>query len=139
MSSHFGTFVLITGNNVDNTQDVYNLIRKTAIGGQRPHNGFIESNVLRVTSKYPIMDTTVQDESTPNPNAPILQKVQGEFIVTGGGGGGDLSFFSAPEGSFTSQVATPTELAALLEDIDDTQENTTTTNRLVLIEQVAYF
>ena len=137
MFSHFGTFTNITGNNVDSTQDVYNLIRKTAIGGKRPNNGFIESNVLRVTSKYPIMDSTVQDESTQNPNAPILQKVQGEFIVTGGGG--ELSFFSDPEGSFTSQVATPSELATLYEDTDDTQENTTTTNRLVLNAQIAYF
>ena len=109
-------------NEVDTTHEVYDLIRNTAsLGGPRTNYSLVESNVLRITSNYPIIDNEGEEEST---NKPILQKIQGEYIETGGGG--NFGFFQRQDEDIGSQVALSSDLTLLPDTIENITEDITT-------------
>ena len=67
-------------------QEVFNRLKETAMGGGagvlRKNHSLVQTNFLTITSNLP----TNKFQSTEKPNNPILQKIQGQYIETGGGG-----------------------------------------------------
>ena len=86
----------------------------------------VQSNLLRITSKYPTNIINNNNGKTESP-PPNLQKIQGEFIETGGGGGGNgYGFFERKEEETDTQGTYTLDQTTLIENLENITEDLTT-------------
>ena len=71
--------------NNNNNKGVTNTIKDTEVNSLSTNNSFTQSTGLRISSRYPIIDNEEKSDTTKKSTIPNLQKVQGQYIETGGG------------------------------------------------------
>ena len=71
--------------NNNNNKGVTNTIKDTENNSLSTNNSFTQSTGLRISSRYPIIDNKEKSGTTKKSTIPNLQKVQGQYIETGGG------------------------------------------------------
>ena len=115
----------IKRNDVENNEAEYEDIIINTEKSKGQGTSLVESNILRITSKYPSNIINNDNGKTESP-IPNLQKIQGEFIETGGGGGNGYGFFERKEEETDTQGIYTLDQTTLFENLENITEDLTT-------------
>ena len=116
-----GFISTIKRNDVENSPEEYDRIIKNTEASKGQGTSLVQSNVIRITSRYPAnINNNVKTESPTN-----LKTIQGELIETGGGAS-SYGFFKRKEEDSDTQGIYTLDQTTLIENLENITEDLTT-------------
>ena len=116
-----GFISTIKRNDVENGPNEYDHIIKNTEASKGQGTSLVQSNVIRITSRYPA--NTNNNEKTESPTN--LKTIQGELIETGGGAS-SYGFLKRKEEETDTQGIYSLDQTTLIESLDNITEDLTT-------------